>query len=54
MTLKAKVIAMGSISLLMSIRFIMIMSTTIGRMILAVVWFAHLIYFCFGIKTLEA
>lgn len=54
MTLKAKIIAMGSISLLMLIGFIMMKNTTIGRIILAIVWFAHLIYFCFGIKTLEA
>lgn len=52
MTLKAKIVALGSISLLMLIGFICMKNTIIGRVILTIVWFAHLIYFSFGIKTI--
>ena len=53
MTLKAKIVALGSISLLMLIGFICMKNTLIGRTILAIVWFAHVIYFIFGIKTIS-
>ncbi len=52
MTLKAKIVALGSISLLMLIGFICMKNTIIGRVILTIVWFVHLIYFSFGIKTI--
>ena len=53
MTLKAKIVALGSFSLLMLIGFICMKNTLIGRAILAIVWFAHVIYFIFGIKTIS-
>ena len=54
MTLKTKIMALGSISLLMLIGFIMMKETLIGRIILVIVWLAHLVYFTFGIKTIDA
>ena len=55
MTRKTKVRLMITVTLLMSIGFI-VMGTKgirIGCIVLGVVWFLHILYFCFGVKTLS-
>lgn len=53
MTWKTKIRIMITITLLMSIGFIMMSRVPVGRIILACVWAFHIIYFIFGIKTIE-
>lgn len=54
MTLKTKVRIMVTVTILMSIGFIMMHAVTVGRIVLACVWVFHLIYFIFGVKTIPA
>ena len=53
MTKQAKVRIMCSVSLLMSIGFIMmeLRCIVVGNVILLVVWIFHMVYFTFGVKT---
>ena len=53
MTKQAKVRIMCSVSLLMSIGFIMmgLRGIVVGNVVLLVVWIFHMIYFTFGVKT---
>jgi len=53
MTVKTKVTIICSITLTMSIGFIMMSRVPIGRIILAIVWVCHILYFIFGIKTIQ-
>lgn len=53
MTWKTKIRIMITITLLMSIGFIMMSRVPVGRTILACVWTFHIIYFIFGIKTIK-
>ncbi|HHU03035.1 MAG TPA: DUF454 domain-containing protein [Christensenellaceae bacterium] len=54
MTKKAKIRLMITITILMSIGFIMMDAVPIGRIVLSIVWLFHIIYFIFGIKTIPA
>lgn len=54
MTQKTKIRIMVTVTLLMSIGFIMMHAVTIGRIVLTVVWIAHLLYFIFAVKTIPA
>ena len=54
MTKKTKVRIMVTVTLLMSIGFIMMHAVPVGRIILACVWAFHLVYFLFGVKTIPA
>lgn len=51
MTWKTKIRIMVTVTLLMSIGFLMMSRVPVGRIILACVWVFHLIYFIFGVKT---
>lgn len=53
MTKQAKIRIMCSVSLLMSIGFIMmgLRGIVVGNVVLLVVWIFHMIYFTFGVKT---
>ncbi len=53
MTKQAKVRIMCSVSLLMSIGFIMmgLRDIVVGNVVLLVVWIFHMVYFMFGVKT---
>ena len=54
MTIKAKVRIMITVTLLMSIGFVMmgLKGIITGCVVLSVVWLFHIVYFVFGIKTL--
>ncbi len=53
MTVKAKVRIMVTVTILMSIGFIMMHQVVVGRIVLGCVWAFHVLYFVFGIKTLK-
>ena len=54
MTWKTKIRIMIIVTLTMAFGFVMMSRVPVGRIILACVWLFHIIYFCFGIKTLKA
>lgn len=54
MTKKTKLRIMITVTLLMSIGFIMMHAVPVGRIVLACVWAFHVIYFIFGVKTIPA
>lgn len=51
MSRASKVRVMITITLVMSIGFVMMHQIRIGQVILGIVWVAHIFYFIFGIKT---
>ena len=51
---EVKVRIMVTVTILMSISFIMMHRTNVGRIVLGCVWVFHLIYFLFGVKTIPA
>ncbi len=53
MTWKTKIRVMATVTLLMSIGFILMHRVPVGRIILAGVWVFHIIYFAFIVKTIE-
>lgn len=54
MTRKTKIRIMVTVTVLMSIGFIMMHQVLAGRIVLACVWVFHILYFCFGVKTIKA
>ena len=56
MTMKTKVRIMITVTLLMSIGFVMmgIKGVTVGCIVLGCVWAFHVVYFFFGVKTIQA
>ena len=52
MTKKTKVRIMVTVTLLMSIGFIMMHAVPVGRIVLGCIWAFHILYFIFGVKTL--
>ena len=53
MTWPTKIRIMITVTVLMSIGFIMMSRVPVGRIILACVWAFHIFYFIFGVKTLK-
>ncbi len=53
MTKKTKVKIMITVTILMSIGFVMMHKVFIGQIILAFVWLFHIVYFIFGVKTIS-
>ena len=53
MTKQAKIRIMCSVTLLMSIGFIMmgLRGIVVGNVVLLIVWIFHMVYFTFGVKT---
>ena len=41
------------VTILMTVGFVMMNQVVIGRIVLALVWLFHIIYFTFGIKTIK-
>lgn len=52
MTKKAKLRVISLVTLTMLFGFVMMSATTIGRVVLSIVWLCHLLYFLFGVKTI--
>lgn len=53
MTKKTKVRIMVTVTALMSVGFIMMHAVPVGRIVLGCVWVFHILYFLFGIKTIQ-
>lgn len=53
MTRKTKIRIMVTMTLLMTIGFIMMDQVLVGRIVLACVWVFHILYFSFGVKTIK-
>lgn len=54
MTQKTKIRVMLTVTVLMSIGFLMMSRVPIGRVVLVCVWVFHILYFIFGVKTLKS
>lgn len=52
MTKKTKKRIMITVTILMSIGFVMMHAVTVGRIVLVCVWVFHVLYFVFGVKTI--
>ena len=53
MTRKTKIRIMVTVTVLMSIGFVVMHQVPVGRTILACVWLFHILYFLFGVKTIH-
>lgn len=53
MTKKTKVRVMVTVTLLMSVGFVMMRRVAVGRIVLVCVWLFHIVYFLFGVRTLK-
>ena len=53
MTWKTKIKIMITVTVLMTIGFIMMNQVVVGRIVLACVWVFHIVYFIFGVKTVK-
>lgn len=51
MTVKTKATILGTITVFIAIGFLLMKGLLVGRIILASVWVAHIVYFVFFIKT---
>ena len=56
MTWKTKIRIMITVTLLMSVGFVMMgmKGIVVGCVVLGCVWLFHILYFCFGVKTIPA
>ena len=52
MTRKTKIKIMVTVTILMSIGFIMMHAVPVGRIVLGCVWVFHILYFCLDVKTI--
>ena len=52
MTRKTKVRIMVTVTILMSIGFLMMHQVVVGRIVLGCVWVFHILYFTFAVKTI--
>lgn len=53
MTRKTKIRIIMTVTLLIAVGFLMMHRVPAGRIVLACVWVFHIIYFLFGVKTLQ-
>lgn len=53
MTWKTKIKIMVTVTVLMTIGFILMNQVVVGRIVLSCVWVFHIIYFVFGVKTIK-
>lgn len=54
MTRKTKIKIMVTVTLLMSVGFIMMKNVPVGRIILGTVWVFHILFFTFGVKKYQS
>lgn len=54
MTRKTKIKIMVTVTILMSVGFVMMHAVPIGRVVLGCVWVFHVLYFVLGVKTIPA
>ncbi|MCF0260345.1 MAG: DUF454 family protein [Erysipelotrichaceae bacterium] len=54
MTWKTKIKIMITVTILMSIGFVMMHAVPVGRIVLIGVWIFHIAYFCLGVKNARA
>ena len=54
MTWNTKIRIMVTVTILMTIGFVMMNAVPVGRIVLTGVWIFHILYFIFGVKTLKA
>ena len=54
MTWKTKIRIMVTVTLLMSVGFIMMHAVPVGRIVLTGVWVFHMVYFIWGVKSIPA
>ena len=54
MTKKTKIRIMITVTVLMSIGFVMMQQVVVGRIVLVCVWVFHILYFTFGVKNYNA
>ena len=52
MTMKTKLGILIPVTLVMGLGFVMMKEVPVGRVILAIVWVCHVIYFLFGVRTI--
>lgn len=53
MTRKTKIKIMATVTVLMTVGFIMMDQVPVGRVVLACVWVFHILYFVLGVKTIK-
>ena len=53
MTWKTKIKIMITVTVLMTIGFIMMNQVVVGRIVLGAVWIFHILFFVFGVKTIK-
>lgn len=53
MTMKTKMRIMLTVSALMGFGFLMMSRVPVARAVLVIIWVFHIVYFLFGVKTLE-
>lgn len=51
MTVKAKLMLLGPITLVLGVSFLLMANVPVGRVVVAAVWVAHIVYFGFVVKT---
>ena len=54
MTRKTKIKIMVTVTLLMSVGFLMMDQVPVGRIVLVCVWIFHILYFMLGVRTIKA
>ena len=53
MTWSTKIKTMVLVTLSMSIGFVMLSKILVGQIILSIIWILHIIYFIFGVRTMD-
>ena len=53
MRVRSKITLLTGMTALMALGFLLMGRVPVGRIVLAVVWLLHMIYFIFGVRTLK-